>query len=301
MKKLFSTIFVLALLSFSSYAQIKLAYNLDSSTEYSSKLVLDQNISQTIFGQVQAQQNAQGYGTKINVVNSEDGVYTLRLEYTSIMLKQPMAGVDYDSETATTEPVGPMKAFASVIGNGYEITIDKSGMVSSISGLDEMVDSMISDMELTDEAQIAAMKTQLASQYNEANSESQLDRLILTYPDRMLNKGDTWSADESITAPFAMNIQTTYELVDYDDETATINVTSDIFTEGEPMSMMGATMTPDLTGVQSGTITVDRNTGFILSSTLEQLISGVMNLTSPQEMEIPIEITGDAETKGTVN
>jgi hypothetical protein len=178
--------------------------------------------------------------------------------------------------------------------------LNKYGLVNNVSGVDAMLDSMAKNMGLTDSLVTSAFKTQMEGQYNAESIKSQMKKTLIIYPDKELNKGDKWSADESVSVPFSMNIQTTYELADYDENTATINVSSDIFTDGGSMTVNGATMTPDLTGVQSGTIIVDRKTGLVLSTETEQLITGAMNMTSPSEMEIPIEISGSSTTKGSI-
>lgn len=300
MKKFLSLSLLFTLITMSAYSQIKLSYDLDKNTSYSSKIILKQDISQTMMGQTQNIDSDQGYGVTITVTGINNGVYSMNLTYNSIMIKNPMAGIDYDSETTTSEPTGPAKAVSSVIGSEVTFDMNKNGAVSNIQGMEAMLDKMVENMELTDEAQASAFKAQMSAQYNAENIESQMKRTMINFPDKELNKGDTWSEDQSITTPFAMNIQTIYELADYNTETVTINVTSDIFTEGESASMGGATMIPDLSGVQSGTVVLDRKTGLVVSSNLEQLISGVLNITSPQEMEMPMEISGNTDVKGTI-
>lgn len=300
MKKLFSVALIFTFLSGLSSAQIQLDYSLKTGTTYTTKVLLDQSISQTIMGQSQNSDSDQGYGIKMTVIDIEDGNYSIKMVYNSIMINQPMVGLSYDSETATTEPTGPAKAIASVLDKELNFTLGKDGVISNITGFEALLDSMVANMGITDENQASAFKAQMSAQYNSQTIEDQLNRTLIVFPNKELNKGDTWSEDQSITTPFALNIQTTYELAGYDKDTATLNITSDIFTEGGEMSMNGATMTPDLTGVQSGTIKIDRKTGLILESNMEQLISGLLNITSPQEMEIPMEITGKTEVKGTI-
>ncbi|HCT55406.1 MAG TPA: hypothetical protein DF712_23415 [Balneola sp.] len=251
-------------------------------------------------GQTQDIESDQGYGIQLKFTDLEDGKYSVTMVYNSIMVNQPMAGLDYDSETATSEPTGSAKAIASVLNNELYFTLSKNGEVSNISGFEAMLDSMAVSMGITDDAQASMFKSQMSSQYNAQSIVDQLKRTLIIFPDKELNKGDTWSEDQSVTVPFAMNIQTTYELADYDDETVTLNIASDIFTEGDEANMGGATMTPDLSGVQSGTITIDRNTGLILKGGMEQLVSGILNMTSPQEMEIPLEISGKTEVVGSI-
>tara|TARA_R110002126_G_scaffold13356_1_gene58080 strand:+ start:11391 stop:12296 length:906 start_codon:yes stop_codon:yes gene_type:complete len=300
MKKLLSLTTLLVIMATSTHAQIKLSYNLDENTIYNSKVTIDQTIAQTMMGQTQNIQNDQGYGVTITVEKKNTDSYSLSMMYNSIMINSPKAGLTYDSETATSEPTGPAKALSSVIGTEFSFELNKDGSVSSVSGIQAMLDSMAANMGLADEAQASAFKAQISAQYNEEAVKSQMKRTLVIYPDKELNKGDTWSADESVTTPFTMNIQTTYELADFDDKTATINVSSNIFSEEGSITMGGATMTPDLSGVQSGTIVVDKKTGLVLSANMEQLVSGVMNMTSPQEMEIPIEISGTSTIEGSI-
>lgn len=292
---------LLFFVSVATEAQIKLNYNINPGSSYTTKVVLEQDISQSIMGQTQNVDSDQGYGVQLNFVDLEDGKYSVTMVYNSIMVNQPMAGLTYDSETATAEPTGAAKAIASVINKELSFTLSKNGEVSDITGFEVMLDSMVESMGITDETQATMFKSQMAAQYNAETMRDQLKRTLIIFPDKELNKGDTWSEDQSVAAPFAMNIQTTYELADYDEETVTLNISSDIFTEGDEMNMGGATMTPDLTGVQSGTITIDRKTGLILNGNMEQLISGILNMTSPQEMEIPMEISGKTEVEGAIN
>lgn len=301
MKKLTSVLLLLFCVSAMVQAQIKLNYNIKTGSTYATKVVLEQDISQTIMGQSQNVDSDQGYGVVLTFTDYEDGKYSVKMVYNSIMINQPMAGLSYDSETANSEPTGPAKAIASVIGKELNFTLTKRGVVSNITGFETMLDSMAANMGITDETQAAMFKSQMSSQYNAQSMTDQLKRTLIIFPDKELNKGDTWSEDQSMEAPFAMNIQTTYELADYDEETVTLNISSDIFTEGDEMNMGGATMTPDLSGIQSGTIIIDRNTGLVLEGNMEQLITGIMNMTSPQEMEIPMEISGKTDVEGSVN
>ncbi|MEQ8577292.1 MAG: DUF6263 family protein [Balneola sp.] len=300
MKKLLSLSLILTFVAGIANAQVTLNYSISSGTTYSTKVVLEQDIAQTIMGQSQNVDSDQGYGIELTFTDFEDGKYIVTMVYNSIMINQPMAGLSYDSETATSEPTGPAKAIASVLGKELQFTLSKTGEVSNVTGFEAMLDSMAVNMGITDETQASLFKSQMSSQYNTQSMKDQLKRTLIIFPDRELNEGDTWTEDQSVSIPFAMNIQTTYEVAGYDDETVTLNVSSDIFTVGDEMNMGGATMTPDLTGIQSGTITIDRKTGFVLSAGHEQLISGVMNMTSPQEMEIPMEISGKTEVEGSI-
>lgn len=301
MKKTFFTTLLLIVLTTVASAQIKLNYSLDTNTSYSSNVMIEQTISQTVMGQTQDIQSDQGYGVTITVNEVNSDTYLLNMFYNSVMINSPMMGLTYDSDNSANEPTGPAKAIASVVGTDFNFELTNNGTVNNISGIEAMLDTMAASMDFDSEEQATVFKSQMAAQYNVETLKSQMKRTMIIFPDKKLNKGDSWSADESVNTPFPMNIQTMYELADYDSETATINVSSDIFSELQQLNMNGATMTPDLTGEQFGTIVIDRSTGLVLSIELEQLISGVMSMTSPQKMEIPIEITGATNITGKVD
>ncbi len=303
MKKFLSLTFALLFISAGSIAQINITYNVNEGDVYSSKVNTSQNIEQNIMGQNQTMKVGQGFGLNSEVISvADDGSFTLKLTYTSIMVDQPMAGLSYDSEKSTDEPTGPAQAIASVVGTSFEMTMNNRGEILEVTGTETMLDSMASNMGLTEDAQAAQFKAQMGAQYNNATMKEQMGRSMIIFPDKQLNIGDTWSNDESITTPFPMNIQTTYELVEYDDDTITINASSDVFTEeGSEMNMGGATMSPELSGVQSGTIVLDRRTALVISADNEQLISGTMFMTAPQELDIPMEIMGTIKIEGEVN
>lgn len=302
MKKFLSITLALALISLSGFAQISLTYDLTEGLEYDNSIVLDLTISQTVMGQTQDVEQGQGYGFLYTVkdVNS-DGSYLINVAYTSVMVNQPMAGMVYDSEK-DGEPTNPAaKAIASSVGTSFDMEMQPNGKILNVSGMEAMLDSMVANMDILDDAQAAQFKTQMSAQFNDESMVAQMKRSIIEFPDNELSKGDTWTNNESVSAPFPMNIQTTYELVDYDESTITLNASSDVYTEeGGELNMGGATMTPDLSGVQSGTITLDRKTGLVLSAENEQLISGTMYMTAPQELDIPMEIMGTTKVEGEV-
>ena len=301
MKKLFSLALLIVFTSVTAFTQVSLKYDLKEGTYYDTKSEMNQKISQTIMGQTQEISNLQGAGVNMTVLSVNDGSYEVKLTYTSMRIYQPMAQVDYDSEKPSSSPNPMTKSFDAVIGEGFTFTLTEKGEVSNIQGIDAMLDNMATKMEITDQAQLQALKAQLSSQYNDESALAQVQQSIMKFPANAVSIGDTWSEDESIQAPLPMKILTSYEVAAMNGEAITINVSSEVFTEGEEMNMSGATMTPDLSGIQSGTLTVDRATGLVLSSTMDQMISGAMMMTSPQEMEIPMEISGEVTVSGTIN
>ncbi|HCI72352.1 MAG TPA: hypothetical protein DHV30_17855, partial [Balneola sp.] len=97
MKKFTFVLTLLLCLPLIVQAQIKLNYNINPGSSYITKVVLEQDISQTVMGQTQDIESDQGYGIQLKFTDLEDGKYSVTMVYNSIMVNQPMAGLDYDS------------------------------------------------------------------------------------------------------------------------------------------------------------------------------------------------------------
>lgn len=80
------------------------------------------------------------------------------------------------------------------------------------------------------------------------------------------------------------------------DETATLEVTSLIAPPGDDtkVDMMGMELDVRLEGAQSGTSIIDRETGWVVSSTVNQNVDGEMKFPPeagvPESMTIPLGI-----------
>ena len=118
----------------------------------------------------------------------------------------------------------------------------------------------------------------------------QLSKAVMVYPEKRIDIGYSWGSEETISAPFFMRLKNTYTLIEYDNDTFTIEVNSDIETDKtlEFEDSDGSMKKYDLKGNQSGYIIGDRKTGILTSSTVTQDISGNVYSISPQKMTIPM-------------
>ncbi len=296
---------ILFSLLFSSIAmaQITLSYQTKVGDTYSTTLSMAQNIKQTMMGTDQSATNEQVISVDFKTESISDGFFNLDLLYKRVIINQnsPMGSSGFDSNN--TEDVVPpaLRGYASLVGKGYKVSFDKTGEIHSASGVNGMINKMVEELDLPTQEAKARLKANLTSQFNDETMISQIQNGLIIYPKGKINKGDTWVLDQSISSPYPLNISSTYTLKDYDTDFAYISVSSTISTDDDSnMSLQGAEVLFELKGTQTGDIKVDRKTGFILDSNLEQNTSGLMKVISPQQMEIPMELKSVTSIKGSI-
>lgn len=296
---------ILFSLLFSSIAtaQITLSYQTKAGDVYSTTLSMTQNIKQTMMGLDQVAENEQIISVDFTTEGVSDGLINSDLLYKRVIINQssPIGSSNFDSQNATEDIPQALRGYASLVDKGYKISFNNKGEVQAVSGVKTMITSMIEELELPTETAKNQLKANLAAQFNDETMLSQIQNGLIIYPKGTINKGEPWVLDQSVSNPYPLNISTTYTLDDYDKDFAYISVSSTISTgENSNMNFQGTEVLFELKGTQTGSIKVDRKTGFILESNLEQNTKGLMKVISPQEMEIPMTLKSVISITGSI-
>ncbi len=296
---------ILFSLLFSSIAtaQITLSYQTKAGDVYSTTLSMTQNIKQTMMGLDQVAENEQIISVDFTTEGVSDGLINSDLLYKRVIINQssPIGSSNFDSQNATEDIPQALRGYASLVDKGYKISFNNKGEVQAVSGVKTMITSMIEELELPTETAKNQLKANLAAQFNDETMLSQIQNGLIIYPKGTINKGEPWVLDQSVSNPYPLNISTTYTLDDYDKDFAYISVSSTISTgENSNMNFQGTEVLFELKGTQTGSIKVDRKTGFILESNLEQNTKGLMKIVSPQEMEIPMTLKSVISITGSI-
>ncbi len=217
------------------------------------------------------------YDYKVQKINS-DGTVELNSTLKKMRMEQaaPMMSVVYDSEKPEdNNPADMMKSMDKLIGQKFNIKLNKTGEVVMVKGSDEMFEGLF---EGTPNGE--AMSEQMKSQFGANNIASGLEYLTGFYPKESIKVGDTWVKESTKQITTSMVATTTYTLKERKNGIATITFTSDLksppATEG--VEMMGMTIKYDLKGTQTGTITVDEATGWAKRTDITQDIGGDMKM-----------------------
>jgi hypothetical protein len=299
MKKFTLTISALILalmLVLPAFSQITLKYNFKKGDIFKQNMVTNTDLTQKIMEQemnIKLSLSAKSI-FEIKEVTNEN--YTIEVKYKELKMSVTMPGMgdlSFDSNTpedvATMQDFGPM--LKAIVDKPIEIVLTKAGKVESIKGVDKLGEAMLNSL---DENIPGALKQQLISQFGSQFSEEQFKSLFSQnsgyFPDKPVNTGDTWNYKLSTTASnITMDINTTMTLKSIADNVVTIDMEGIISTpEGYEAEMNGMKAKVTLKGAQKGLVTIDKNTGWVISSEMSQNFAGNMELMG---MTIPISAT----------
>jgi hypothetical protein len=240
--------------------------------------------------------------TIFEVKDVKDANYVLDMKFKEMKINTAMPGmgdIAFDSNTpediATMQDLGPM--LKAIIDIPVEIVLTKTGKVESVKGADKLSEAMLNslDTNIPD-----ATKQQLISQFGAQFSEEHFKSLFAQnegyFPDKPVNTGDSWNYTLSAvpTANFTMNINLKMTVKNIEGNTVTIDTEGTVSTpEGYETEMNGVKAKMSMNGAQKGWVKIDKNTGWVISSEINQDISGEIEAMG---MKIPVSVKSTASS-----
>ncbi len=305
MKKIFNYSIILAsLIIFSAFSlnygkKVELKLNLEKGDKFYVLTLTEQDITQTMMGQeIKIGQTIEmGYNYDVVDVLS-NGNYKIKSTYTKIGYKQDSqyGSIDYDSDNADAEASGQAKAFAALKGLSFSFTCDEKGNVTEVEGTEDMLNAVIASYgdELT-EAKKEEVRKSLKGQFGDEAMKSTLSNVMNIYPEKKIKVGSSWSRDVNLNVGMPMILANTWTLNSVKSGKALISVETAIKTnsEAKPMEVQGMSMKYNLSGTQTGEMTVDIKTGLTEKSVVDQEFGGKMIMSGgmlPETMKVPITI-----------
>ncbi|PTQ98059.1 hypothetical protein C8P68_103219 [Mucilaginibacter yixingensis] len=296
MKKLIALSLLFAALN--SYAQkVNLALNLKRDSVY----------NLTIDAKVSTQQVIQGKPTIVNiaisgttahkVIGVKDSVYDLETSYKSLAMNMDMAGQQMTMNSAdTTTILG--KIMHLVMGKPFHIWMSKSGLIISVKGFDDIFTNAANSVTALNEQQRNLIVSQLKQSFGEGSLKSSLQQSFIIYPKQALASKGTWkNAINREQSGMAASYNTTYTLVDIGDDAYEIEGKTLIAPQPSVGFKQAGGFLIHMANVKGDGVTklrVDRNTGWVLASVVEQHVSATVEMkkttTGPVEMSLPMTI-----------
>jgi len=277
-----------------------LRLNLAEGQSYQQRMHMSQTIDQEMNGvkMTMTQDLTMDYDYAVTKVGA-GGVATIECTYTRIASKATAPGgeMSYDSATAES-PVAPQfRPLAAMVGKTFTMRIDPMGMVRSMEGMSEILDAIVNEMTV-DGPERTKMLENMKKQFGAEAMKDLIEQAMAIYPENPVAIGESWARAIEITQMVPLKLDNTWVLKDVTGDTATLEVTSLISPiEGKTaLNMMGTELNVHLEGAQSGTTTIERDTGWVVSSTVNQSLDGAMGLPASEGQQeaptIPISIRG---------
>ncbi len=276
----------------------QLTFNLEKGRLYKLKQSVEQTTSQNILGNVQQVETTISSVMSFDVKENTNEFLLIDVSITEMLfkMKSPVFSMEYDSKKDVNEGDLLGKIYSKVMGKKYSVLVSKNGEVMQVEGLDGLINSIIEESNVPDDAAKAQLNESVKKMFGEAVVKGNMEMLTYLFPKQNVRIGDKWSNKVSLEAEMPVDFINTWELKNIDSGVATISgVTTIRSKDTEDWKMVNGIPTKyEITGNQSCLINLDEKTGWIISSDVESRMKGkiVMDKSEkmPQKMEIPIEI-----------
>jgi hypothetical protein len=275
-----------------------LRLNLENGQRYQQRMTMSQSIDQVMNGVTVTmnQDMTLDYDYSVTDVDAQ-GVATVESTYDRIASKVSTQGmaVSYDSATAEGSISPEFRPLAAMVGKTFTMRISPLGSVVSIEGLSEILDAVIAEMTIDGPAREQVLEN-MKRQFGEEAMKDLIEQAMAIYPPEPVAVGDSWVKTIEIRQMVPLKLDNTWVLKEVNENTATLEVTSLIGPAGDDttVNMMGTDLNVQLEGAQSGISVIDRKTGWVESSTVNQNVDGTMTLPAgeglPEGMSIPLSI-----------
>lgn len=271
----FIKVLALSLISISAFAQKSyvLKQNFPIGKKYDFSFVSDQIINQKIGEQKINSTQTIGTDYTFDVRNGENTDKNIEVIYGRIFMKSSAMGngMSMDSEDQDTTKVNPFKG---IKGATFNMVMAPDGTVKSLTGVDQMLNSMASKMS-KDTAMVNNIKMQLSKQFNAASLTQTMETSLKIYPEKAIKIGESWVINSQSKLMMPIETSTKYTLKEVKDGIAYLHVSGSLTSKGS-FETMGNKMETDLSGTNSGDAELDIKSGLILKSHIRTELIGKM-------------------------
>ena len=235
-------------------------------------------------------------------VEDKDESGTLSVAYTYDVLKfeqkNPMGPSEsYDSTNPEAATGMIAKTFAALLDQTLTMKIHPDGSVTDVQGVEALLNRITGSLDFPDPAIKQMVIDQLDSQFGAAGMKQMMEQALGFLPDEPVGKGDSWTHEVKVPGPLPIILITKYKVKGIRDGMVILDVSGAVKKNAEPgvIEMGPMKMQIELSGTQSGTMSLNQATGMVRESALKQEFTGTMTPTGmpgdiPPGMEMPMTI-----------
>jgi hypothetical protein len=278
-----------------SQDKITLEYNLKQGETYKQNMVSDIKITQKIMDNEMKIDMKMSMKMDFDVKEVQDNRYIVEMKYKEMKIVAGASGmaISFDSNTpediATQKDLGPM--LKAIIDKPLEIIMNKQGKVESAKGFEKLKEAMLNSL---DENVPDNVKQQIIGQFGSQISEESLKSMLEQntgfFPDKPVAVNDSWVNSISVqTSGFGLNINMKSVLKSIENNVVTLDIEGTVATpEGFEQEINGTKAKVSLTGTQKGSMKINKDTGWVISSEIVQDFSGDIEIMG---MKVPLSAT----------
>ena len=282
--------------------KVQFRLRLQPGQSFRSETVTQQVITQSVFGNDQKMDQTMGMTYRYDVESvAPDGTAMLKVSYDALkmVMDSPAGKVDYDSKNPPAEIPAMAKAMAAMVGQSFKMEMNSQGQVTRVEGLETLLDRMISQLDLPNDAAKSMVGEMLKKQFGNDAMVGTMQGMMATYPEEAVGLGDSWTRKANVTAGFPMQKESTYTLKSRAGGMATLDVQTKIRSDpdAEPVAMGPMKMTYNISGKQSGQMILHETAGWTMSSKMTLEFKGDVKVSgipgAAEETSWPISCTSE--------
>jgi hypothetical protein len=263
--------------------KITLQYNFKQGDTLKQNMVMSMDLVQKFRGEEIKISLVTNMKSTFEVKEVRGDSYAVEVKYKELKLEAGIPGMDinipFDSNTtedvATMTNFGPI--FKALIDKPFEIVMNKLGKIESVKGLESFADAMMNSFSdsvpETTRQQIAG---QFGSQFSEESFKLQFEQIAGYFPDKPIGTGDSWNVEmDTKVSNFTVKINMKFTLKSIEDNVINLTIEGTSSTpKGYEQEINGGKIKLALKGSQKGTMKVNKDTGWVISSDIMMNFTG---------------------------
>ena len=188
----------------------------------------------------------------------------------------------------------------TLVGSKFSVKMKENGEVISIKGIDELYKKV--EKAITPFVKEAEQRKQFIEYFKQGFNEKMLKEEfsagINILPKKGVKLGESWTISENIDPEGKVKSNITYTLNKIENGVAEVSVTGNIPAKSNKQTQNGITMTMSVEGSQNGTLKIDENSGWVLSSKMNIKTTNKQTMTDGKRTET---MTAVSESTVSVN
>jgi hypothetical protein len=222
----------------------------------------------------------------MEVVQVKDEKFILDVNFEKFKLKTEsnIYGIlsDIDTNLPVEEDDIEAKIFQGLIGPKFQMTLLKTGEIESLTGIENLVNSMIDQVDIEDEFTKAMIKKGVELEFNNNDMRESMQQFTFIYPENKVKLNQTWNNEYNGD----LSSKNTWKLLNYSKNKIELlaNATIQLNTNEETVLM-------ELKGMQQTEASTNSESGFIELMTVTQQAEGTTTVKNMNNLKVPTSIT----------
>ena len=276
---LLALLFVIVGCSEESSEPVKLTFNPEVGKTYNTTMDLDMNM--TMMGMGTTMDMFFSMNMTIDEVSGDTIYVSAKYDHIKVKQQVPMMGtIEYDSENpdAAKGMAGKIykDQFGKMLDANLSMLFNRKGKVIDFKGLNEVLSDSIQPQNM-----------------NQPDMTQYFENMMAIFPDSTVKVGSSWTQEVSTSNQFPMLVKNTYTLKSVKGDDVTIDIKGDMTLNEDEME---GVKIDTFKGSFTGTMIVDKNSGWTKSAEIKQTMEMEMNQMG-QKMPMKMDMNMKMESK----